>query len=88
MAKAQKQSLKNATFRVPSKVWQRAKKRAIDENRSLTDVVVRALETYAGTMTDPAAAVLADADRFVKARGRNEPARQFTPDELHQNDDA
>jgi hypothetical protein len=86
MASARKQPLKNATFRVPSKVWQRAKKRAIDENRSLTDVVVRALETYAGAMTNPAAAVLADADRFVKARGRNQPARHLTSDELHQDD--
>ena len=73
--------LKNATFRVPKVVLQRAKKRAIDEDRSLNDVVVSALKTYGGQVGTPGARMLADADRFVKQRGNNTPARRFTPDE-------
>lgn len=79
-------SLKNATFRVPKAVWHRAKKRALDEDRSLNDVVVEALEAYSGAAGDPAAEVLADADAFVKRRGPNAPARPFTRDELHDKD--
>lgn len=80
--------LNNATFRVPKTILQRARKRAIDEDRSLNDVVVKALEAYAGQPGMPGARVLADADRFVKQRGHNTAARRFTPDELHERDDA
>jgi hypothetical protein len=86
MPTARKQVLKNATFRVPKSLWQRAKKRAVDEDRSLNDVVVRALEFYAGAHKDAAAVVLTDADEFVKRRGPNAPARHFTKDELHEDD--
>jgi len=88
MANARRKSLKSATFRVPTTVWQRAKRRAVDEDRSLTEVVVDALEAYASTSHDAAAEVLADADRFVKRRGPNAPARHFTSEELHDHHDA
>lgn len=80
--------LKNATFRVPKTILQRAKKRAVDEDRSLNDVIVKALEAYGGQVGTPGARVLADSDRFVKQRGKNTPARHFNPDELHERDDA
>ena len=80
--------LKNATFRVPKNIWQRAKKRAVGEDRSLNDVIVQALETYGGQAGKPGARLLADADQFVEERGKNKPARPFTPDELHERDDA
>ncbi|MBS2026157.1 MAG: hypothetical protein JST92_27465 [Deltaproteobacteria bacterium] len=80
--------MKNATFRVPKNILQRAKKRAIDEDRSLNEVVVGALAAYGGQLGTPGARMLADADRFVKQRGNNTPARRFTPDELHEHDDA
>ena len=80
--------LKNATFRVPKTILQRAKKRAVDEDRSLNDVVIKALEAYGGQTGTPGARILADSDRFVKQRGKNTPARRFTPDELHEPDDA
>ena len=76
--------LKNASFRVPKTLWQQAKKRAIDEDRSLNGVVVRALESYAGARKDAATIVNADADEFVKRRGPKAPARHFTRDELHE----
>ena len=87
MSSAQPKALKNATFRVPKTVWQRAKKRAIDEERSLNDVIVKALEEYAGPPKGSGARLVADADRFVKRRGPNAPWRQFTKDELHERDD-
>ena len=80
--------LKNATFRVPKAVWQRAKKRAIDEDRSLNDVVVKALESYAGQRRNRGARLLAHADRLLRKRGPDAPGPRFTKDELHEHDDA
>lgn len=88
MSKAHATPLKNATFRVPKSVWQRAKKRAIDEERSLNQVIVEALEAFAGRRTRPGSRLLADAIRFVEQRGPNRPARHFTSDQLHDRDDA
>ena len=79
-----KPAQKNATFRVPKTVWQRAKLRAVDEDRSLNDVIVKALEAYAGQPAQPGARLLADADNFVARRGRNASAPRFTKDELHE----
>ena len=88
MSNAQRKPLKNATFRIPKSVWQRAKTRAVGEDRSLNEVVLTALEAYAGHAGRPGARLLADADRFVKQRGPNAGAPRFTPDELHERDDA
>ena len=89
MRAASPKPVKNATFRIPKAVLVRARKRAIDEERSLTDVVVKALEAYGAKQAGaPGARLLADADRFVKQRGPIEPAPHFTKDELHERDDA
>ena len=88
MPNAPQKAVKNATFRIPKSVLQLARKRALDEERSLNEVIVRALEAYGGKQGQPGARLLADADRFVKARGKNPSVRHFTPDELHERDDA
>ncbi len=88
MSKAQQQPVKNATFRIPKSVLHLAKKRALEEERSLNEVIVKALEAYGGQPGTPGARLLADADRFTKARGKQKPVRHFTPDELHEREDA
>ena len=84
----QGKTLKNATFRVPRSVWQRAKKRAVDEDRSLNDVVVDALESYAGVTANPGVRMLADAERFLTLRGRAEPGPHPSKDALHEREGA
>ena len=81
--------VKNATFRIPKAVLLRARKRAVGEERSLNDVIVKALEAYGGKQAGaPGARLLAGIDRFVKKRGKNTPAPHFTKDELHEREDA
>jgi hypothetical protein len=87
MAPAGKGALKNATFRVPRTVWQRAKKRAIDEERSLNDVVVKALEAYGGVEPGgqrPLADFLSLARAITSRQRKGPPSRSFTKDELHE----
>jgi hypothetical protein len=79
---------KTATFRVPRSTWQRAKKRAVDEERSLNDVVVKALEAYAGPEHADEAPMkrLLESARRIAAR---QPKRGLTVrspprDELHE----
>jgi hypothetical protein len=87
MAPADKGALKNATFRVPRNVWQRAKKRAIDEERSLNDVIVKALESYAGVEPGgqpPLASFLSLARAVTSRQRKDRPSRTFTKDELHE----
>ncbi len=71
----------------PSRSCSGPAKRAVDEDRNLNDVVVKALAAYGGQEGAPGSRLLADADRFVKRRGPNTPARRFTPDELHERED-
>jgi hypothetical protein len=86
MARSERGALKNATFRVPRTVWQRAKKRAIDEERSLNDVVVKALESYGGvdTGSQPLADFLSLARALTSRQRKGRPSRSFTRDELHE----
>ena len=71
----------------PSRSCSGPAERAVDEDRNLNDVVVKALAAYGGQEGAPGSRLLADADRFVKRRGPNTPARRFTPDELHERED-
>lgn len=88
MTSPQRKALKNATFRVPCTVWQRAKKRAVDEDRSLNDVIVKALEQYAGAETTgepPLTEFLKlAAETAAKQKKTGPVVRSFTRDELHE----
>jgi len=89
MGSPDKRALKNATFRVPRTVWQRAKKRAIDEERSLNDVVVKALESYAGAEPGgqpPLTSFLSIARALTSRQRKGRLSRQFSKDELHERD--
>lgn len=88
MADSQRNLTKTATFRVPKLTWQRAKKRAIDEERSLNDVVVKALNAFAGPELErgsPMNRLLESARRIAARQPKGGPrARTPTKDELHQ----
>ncbi len=85
---AQRKITKTATFRVPKSTWQRAKKRAVDEDRSLNDVVVKALEAYAGPEhvgESPMNRLLASARRIAAKQPRGGPTvRSPTRQALHE----
>lgn len=88
MADTQRKVTKTATFRVPKSTWQRAKKRAIDEDRSLNDVVVKALDAFAGPELEgesPMKRLLRSARRIAAKQPKGgPPARTPTKDELHE----
>lgn len=87
MSGVQRKAMKNATFLVPHATWRRAKKRALDEERSLNDIVVKALDAFAGAETT-GEAPLAEFLEFARAAAARQPkigrpVRSFTKDELH-----
>ncbi len=87
MKREARRDLKNATFRVPRSTWQRAKKRAIDEDRSLNEVVVEALDAFAGpedARESPMLRVLAVARRVARLQRPARPARTPSKDALHE----
>lgn len=87
MRDATKKDLKNATFRVPKSTWQRAKKRAVDEERSLNDVVVKALEAFAGPEPageSPMLRLLEAARRVAGKQKRTTRVRSPAKDVLHE----
>ena len=80
----------NKTFRLRLEWVRRAEKRAIDEQRSLTDVVEEALERYGAVQADDGAARLVanarkrTAERRGQLAGRFPAAPPLTRDEAYE----